>query len=307
MRRLPPPATCCRKYRRAPMSPASGTAVGAPARPKRSRAHARRAASDARVRPRHDFGGAAGNRRRLRARLVHEIDREDFLRVARLSERRVRRIGIGDGRDAVHDVHPLHDFSECRVLVVQGRVVLEDHEELGRGRVRGRGTRHRDDSTPVARVAELGLEGDRIALGVRPARVAPDERVLRVLRERIPALDDEVADHAVEQGAVVEAGRGEVEEVLHVVRRAVVEEPYGEVALRRVHDGERVRVVAHLRAPAGRLLLRLRRRGRGRRRGQETQREGRHEGPGDPRSARHRAASSCRCPRQPCGGGRETR
>ena len=175
------------------------------------------------------------------------LDLDQLLVGAGLAEVGVRGIRIRLGHDPVHDVHALHDLAERRVLVVEGRVVLEDDEELRRGRVGRRGAGHRDDAALVGRLVELRLQRDRIPLRVRLAGVSPDEGVLRVLRQRIAALQDEAGDDAVEERAVVEARRREVDEVLHVIRGAVEEEADRHVAALGVEDGQRMGVVVRRR------------------------------------------------------------
>ena len=113
----------------------------------------------------------------------------------------------GDGLDLVHDVHAGRHLAEDAVAdalrrgvaVVQEAVVLHVDEELGRRAVRLGGPRHRD-------------RAERVLEAVR--RLVLDRGACRLLvhgRVHAAALNHEVADHAVKDGAVVEL-------VVHVLR-----------------------------------------------------------------------------------------
>src|SRR5262245_4884312 len=53
----------------------------------------------------------------------------------------------------------------------------------------------------------------------------PVQGTVRILAQRIAALDDKSRDNAMERGSIIEPHLGELEKVLHVTRRVVRVEP----------------------------------------------------------------------------------
>ena len=112
--------------------------------------------------------------------------------------------------DRVHDVHPVGDAAEDRVLPVEPRArVGGDDEELAAVGVRA-GVRHRERAALDRVVVELVLEGVAGAARAGAGRVA--------------ALDHEVGDHTVEDHTAVEAVAGELAEILDRLRRLALEQ-----------------------------------------------------------------------------------
>src|SRR4051812_34381088 len=149
---------------------------------------------------------------------LHPLDHHGLLR-------HVARAG-GHALDRVDVLHPVRDLPEHGVLPVEpGSFRRGDDEELAAVRVRPC-VRHRERAADDLVVVDLVLE--RVA-GTACAGA-----------ERAAALDHEVLDHAVEAEAVVEAVCRELAEVLHRLRRVLVEEldldgPVVRVQRRRAH------------------------------------------------------------------------
>ena len=118
------------------------------------------------------------------------------------------------------------------VAPVETRDVGDGDEELARAAVGIGIARHADRARPVVQaVAELGLEA---AVGLPLAVVG----AVVVLRVRVAPLDDEVRDHAVQRGAVVEAGGDRLLDVAHVAGGVLRQEAPGDIAERGAHDGD---------------------------------------------------------------------
>src|SRR3954466_11517195 len=133
---------------------------------------------------------------------LHPLDHHGRLR-------HVARAG-GHALDRVDVLHPVRDLPEHRVLPVEpGSFRRGDDEELAAVRVRP-GVRHRERAPDDLVVVDLVLERVAGAAGAGAERAA--------------ALDHEVLDHAVEDHAVVEAVARQLAEVLHGLRRGVVEQ-----------------------------------------------------------------------------------
>ena len=117
-----------------------------------------------------------------------------------------------------------------RAAVVEAAapVVRVIDEELRRRAVHGGGARHRDRAAPVAEAVGR-LVGDRLAGDLRH-QVGP----------HAAALDHEVLDDPVEDGVLVEAGVGVLQEVADRDRRLVGEQLHCHVAHRGRHDHHRV-------------------------------------------------------------------
>src|SRR5439155_20416972 len=100
-------------------------------------------------------------------------------------------------------VHPLRDLSENRVDAVQMPLRRVADEELAATRVLA-GVRHGQGPGDVLVRVFLGLTLDLVA------RAAGPGRALAALGVRVAALNHEIGDHAVEFGAIVEPGAGEL-------------------------------------------------------------------------------------------------
>src|SRR5207245_1114226 len=185
---------------------------------------------------------------RADGRLLAAVGYSRLRKQARLPDRdlRPRPVVVVRGRaaDRVDDLHPAHDPTEYRMFRVQPSVVDDVDEELAPAGVRT-GIRHRDGSAHVP-VLRGKLVSDRVT---RPSHPRP---------LRVPTLDHEVRDHAVEGRSVVETLRYELSEVprrdghrrveeldLHIAHRRLKEDGRHEAAIRSTY----VRV--HLRCVRG--------------------------------------------------------
>ena len=143
--------------------------------------------------------GLGGERRNLGRRLVanrHPVH-DDALGGAPLGVDR----GLGDPRD---DVHAVGDLAPDGMLAVEPRLIDDADEELRSAAPRLSGHDHRRDRAPhVPGSAELGVDQPETA----PAVIRGP---LRIARERVAALDDAVAHHAMERRAVEMALPGEL-------------------------------------------------------------------------------------------------
>src|SRR3989441_3564347 len=112
--------------------------------------------------------------------------------------------------DGVDDLHPADDTTEHGVLRVQPVVVDEVDEDLAPAGVRSC-VRHRDRSAGIP-VVGRELVFDRVSGAAHPGSL------------RVPTLDHEVRDHAVEDRSIVEALPDELPEVARGDWHRLVEE-----------------------------------------------------------------------------------
>ena len=122
----------------------------------------------------------------------------------------------GDLRDALHHVHAFGDAAEGGILAVERRLRRHADEELAAVAVGLVGNADGgDDAALVLEVAESRRQQ------VQAAGAPEVPGGLRILEQRVAALDDAVGHHAVEGAAIVVALARELDELLHVLGRFV--------------------------------------------------------------------------------------
>src|SRR5258706_9899419 len=158
-----------------------------------------------------------------------------------------RRVGVplaaagGDRGDLIDDLQTGDHAAKDRVAmvaraVIEKLVVLEIHEELRGGAVRGIGARHGQRAALIQQ-AIAGFVPDRWARGL-----------LRKISRQAAALDHEAGHNAVKDGAVEKALLDVLAEIRDGQRRVLVEQFDGEAAVGRFKtyhgDGSSIRVEA---------------------------------------------------------------
>ena len=115
--------------------------------------------------------------------------------------------------DAIHLVHTLQHHTEGGILTVQMGGILMHDEELAACAVGDHGTSHAENAAGVLKVV-LETVGGELAL----AAVAGAAHAVAV---GAAALNHKAVDAAVENEAVIVAGIGQLNEVIHALRRHV--------------------------------------------------------------------------------------
>ena len=124
--------------------------------------------------------------------------------------------GIRGLRDLLYHVDSLGDAAEGGVLAIELRLRGDAHEELRPITIRLTGNAdRRHHAALVLKIAEFGRQP------VEPAGAPQVAGRLRVLQQRIAALDHPVRHDAVEGAVVVVTLTGEFDELRHVFRRFV--------------------------------------------------------------------------------------
>jgi len=143
----------------------------------------------------------------------------------------VQRSVDSDGRDhvvlfdLVHYVHAFRDLAEDRMHPIEVRLGRMTDEELAAAGVFP-GMRHRKSAGHVLVGVEVGL-----ALDLVPGSTGPHPRIARLLRERVPSLNHEVGNNAVESRAVIEFTVRQLLEVIDRPGHLGIEEICGDGAL----------------------------------------------------------------------------